>query len=145
MSHCKFPVNNPLCRAGLYDPQSSLSGNGSQFYGFFYQMNTENERRPELSLKCRANSDWGQGGGRWNERERGKMPVRQGTERAGETRRERFSGVEGFSLHLGTAVHFPAFCAQQHGKGHPRDLRSSRSAAPRRVAPGFAPTPAPTR
>ena len=32
-------------------------------------MNTENERRPELSLKCRANSDWGQGGGRWKERE----------------------------------------------------------------------------
>lgn len=86
-------------------------------------MNTENERRPESPLKCRANSDWGQGGGRWNERERGRMPVRQGTQRAGETRRERFSGVEGFSLHLGTAVHFPAFCAEQHGTGHPRDLR----------------------
>lgn len=150
MSHCKFPVNNPLCRGrtwagALYKPLCSFSGNGSRLYCLFHQMNTENEGRPASPLKCRANSGWGRGGGRWKEREHCTETVRQETQRAGEKRKKEFSGVESFFLHLRTAVRFPVSCVEQDGAGHPRELRDSRSAALRRIAPGLALTPAPTR
>lgn len=118
-----------------------MSGNGSQFYGIVYQKNTENERRPESSLKCRTNSDWGQGGGRWKERERGRRSERQGTQMAGGARRERFSGVDGFSLRLETAVHFPAFCAGRNWPPpRPERLAVSHPAQSRR---GSLPPPPP--
>lgn len=69
-------------------------------------MNTKNERHPASSLKCGANSGWGRGGGRWKEREQGREAVRQGTQRAGEKRRN-FQELKAFLSTLDLLSVFP--------------------------------------